>query len=177
MSSMSKLLRELEGVEPKRVVVMGNSGAGKSTLAARLAEQHQLAHLDLDTLAWLPTQPPRRAPVADSVTTLTAFTDANERWVIEGCYADLLAPAAARSTLLVFLNPGVETCIAHCRARPWEPHKYPSKQAQDANLEMLIAWVRAYETRQDEFSLSSHRALFDSFAARKCELTRAPAEP
>jgi adenylate kinase family enzyme len=171
---MSNLLRNLEGVEPKRIVVMGNSGAGKSTLAARLAEQHQLAHLDLDTLAWLPTQPPERARVADSVATLGAFAGANECWVIEGCYADLLAPAATRSTLLVFLNPGVETCIAHCRARPWEPHKYPSKQAQDANLELLIAWVRAYETRQDEFSLSSHRALFDRFAARKCELTASP---
>lgn len=156
-----------------RVVIMGNSGAGKSTLAARLAEQHQLAHLDLDTLAWLPTQPPSRAPLADSVAALTAFADGNERWVVEGCYADLLAPAASRCTLLVFLNPGVEACIAHCRARPWEPHKYPSKQAQDANLELLIAWVRAYATRQDEFSLSSHRGLFDDFAARKCELTAA----
>jgi len=161
--------------EAVRVVVLGNSGAGKSTLAARLAREHRLAHLDLDTLAWRPAaspdDPPQRAPLASSIAKLERFTHANERWVIEGCYADLLAPAAAHSTLLVFLNPGVEVCIAHCRARPWEPHKYPSKQAQDANLQMLIGWVRAYETRQDEFSLASHRALFDDFTGHKRELT------
>ncbi|HKO94809.1 MAG TPA: hypothetical protein VJU61_26825 [Polyangiaceae bacterium] len=165
----------MDPAEAQRVVVLGNSGAGKSTLAARLAREHRLAHLDLDTLAWLPAaapdEPPRRAPLAASLEKLERFTRANERWVIEGCYADLLAPAAAHSSLLVFLNPGVDACIAHCRRRPWEPHKYPSKQAQDANLEMLLRWVRAYETRQDEFSLSSHRALFDEFSGNKRELT------
>jgi adenylate kinase family enzyme len=154
----------------RRIVILGNSGAGKSTLAARLARQYQLAHLDLDTLAWLPTEPPERAPLSDSIAQLERFIRANECWVIEGCYADLLAAAAARSTLLVFLNPGVDVCVAHCRARPWEPHKYPSQQAQDANLEMLVAWVRDYETRQDEFSLASHRALYDAFGGNKREL-------
>lgn len=154
-----------------RTVVMGNSGAGKSTLAHQLASTHALAHLDLDTLAWLPVKPPRRAPLADSLAQIDAFTASRDRWVIEGCYADLLAHAARSCTELVFLNPGVEVCIAHCRARPWEPHKYPSKQAQDRNLAMLIEWVRAYETRTDEFSLHAHRALFDGFAGAKRELT------
>jgi adenylate kinase family enzyme len=153
-----------------RVVIMGNSGAGKSTMAGRLAAEHGLAHLDLDTLAWLPVMPPRRAPLADSLAKFAAFADAHDRWVIEGCYADLIEPATARCTELVFLDPGIETCIAHCRARPWEPHKYASKEAQDGNLEMLIEWVRAYETRDDEFSLRAHRALFDRFAGRKREL-------
>lgn len=156
--------------QARRIVILGNSGAGKSTLAARLAQQHQLAHLDLDTLAWLPTKPPERAPLSDSLAQLEHFARANESWVIEGCYADLLAAAAARSTLLVFLNPGVDVCVTHCRARPWEPHKYPSKKEQDANLELLLDWVRAYETRQDEFSLSSHRALYDGFRGHKREL-------
>src|SRR5262245_5899028 len=151
---------------------MGNSGAGKSTLAARLAREHGLAHLDLDTVAWEPgIAPPRRAPLATSIAALDAFTAEHPRWVIEGCYADLLAPAAARSTLLVFLNPGVDACVAHCRARPWEPHKYATKAEQDANLEMLVTWVRDYETRTDEFSLRSHRALFDGFTGPKRELT------
>jgi adenylate kinase family enzyme len=153
-----------------RVVLMGNSGAGKSTLAARLAERHGLAHLDLDTLAWLAVEPPQRAPLAASVAQLAAFTAAHDRWVIEGCYADLLGAAVARCSELVFLNPGVEACLAHCRARPWEPHKYASKQAQDANLAMLLEWVRAYETRSDEFSLRAHRTLFDGFAGAKREL-------
>jgi adenylate kinase family enzyme len=147
---------------------MGNSGAGKSTLATQLAAEHGLVHLDLDTLAWLPTTPPQRAP--DGLAKLEAFLRAHDQWVIEGCYADLLEPATKQSTELVFVNPGVEVCIEHCRARPWEPHKYASKEAQDANLPMLIDWIRAYETRTDEFSLRAHRALFDSFTGEKREL-------
>ena len=154
-----------------RYVLLGNSGSGKSTLAARLARAGELAHLDLDTLAWLPTQPPRRRSLADSAPEIAAFMDASERWVIEGCYADLVDVALPRCTQLVFLNPGVAACIANARARPWEPHKYASKQAQDANLDMLVGWIRDYETRRDELSLAAHRALLDRFAGDKRELT------
>src|SRR5262249_45161870 len=84
---------------------------------------------------------------------------------------DLLGRALERATRLIFLNPGVEVCIANARARPWEPHKYPSREAQDANLEMLVRWIRDYETRADVFSLRAHRALFDSFGGGKVEVT------
>lgn len=154
-----------------RYVVLGNSGAGKSTLAGRLARRDDLAHLDLDSLAWEPVAPPRRRPVAESAREITAFMDANDRWVIEGCYADLVEVALPRSTRLLFLNPGVEACVANARLRPWEPHKYASKEAQDANLEMLVGWIRDYEMRQDTFSLAAHRAIFDGFGGEKVELT------
>ena len=154
-----------------RTVLLGNSGSGKSTLAARLARAGACPHLDLDTLAWLPVQPPQRRPIADSARDIAAFVDANEHWVIEGCYADLLELALPRCTQLVFLNPGIAACIANARSRPWEPHKYASKEAQDRNLDMLIGWIRDYETRRDEFSLPAHRALFDGFAGDKRELT------
>jgi adenylate kinase family enzyme len=154
-----------------RIVIFGNSGAGKSTLAGRLAREHGLRHLDLDTLAWLPTSPPQRAPRGDSLAKLDAFTAASEAWVIEGCYGELIEAAAQRCTELVFLNPGVEACIANCRSRPWEPHKYPTKEAQDENLAMLIEWVRAYATREDELSLRAHRTLFDRFVGAKREVT------
>jgi adenylate kinase family enzyme len=154
-----------------RYVLVGNSGSGKSTLAARLARSGGLAHLDLDTLAWEPLETPQRRPIADSVRDMTPFIAANARWVIEGCYADLLEPPLRLCTRLLFLNPGIEACVANARLRPWEPHKYPTKEAQDANLEMLIAWIRDYETRKDTFSLAAHRALFDHFAGDKIELT------
>jgi adenylate kinase family enzyme len=153
-----------------RVVLFGNSGAGKSTWARQLAEQQHLAHLDLDTLAWQPGMPPKRRALADSARELAQFTARHSDWVIEGCYADLLALLVPECSEMVFLNPGVEACIEHCRARPWEPHKYQSKAAQDANLGLLIDWVRAYETRTDEFSLASHRRLFDGFLGPKREI-------
>ncbi len=86
-----------------------------------------------------------------------------------------LLRALPRCTRLVFLNPGIEACVSNGRSRPWEPHKYPSKAAQDANLEMLLAWIRDYQVRTDVFSLSVHRALFDRFPGEKIEL--APARP
>ncbi len=154
-----------------RLVVLGNSGSGKSTLARRLAGARGLAHLDLDTCAWEPGKPPRRRPPRESAREIAAFIDANAAWVVEGCYAGLLALPLARCTLAIFLNPGVEACIANAEARPWEPHKYPSKAAQDENLEMLRAWIRDYEVRKDEFSLAAHRALFDGFRGEKVELS------
>jgi len=154
-----------------RYVVVGNSGSGKSTLAARLASTEGLAHLDLDTLGWEPVTPPRRRPIADSAGELHAFQNRNPRWVIEGCYADLLALVLPSCSRLVFLDPGVDACIANARARPWEPHKYATKQAQDANLDMLIGWIRDYATRSDECSLAAHRALFDGFTGDKVQLS------
>src|SRR5262249_25512534 len=153
-----------------RILIMGNSGSGKSTLALRLARELGLVHLDLDTVAWEPVVPPRRRPLEASAAAMAEVLGL-DAWVIEGCYADLLAGALGRCTRLIFLNPGVEACIANARARPWEPHKYPSREAQDANLAMLIQWIRDYETRQDEFSLRAHRRLFESFAGDKLEVS------
>lgn len=153
-----------------RDVIVGNSGSGKSTLASRLARTGGAAHLDLDTLAWRPTTPPERRPLAESLPEIERFIAQHDAWVIEGCYADLLALPLARCTRLVFLNPGVEACVANARSRPWEPHKYATKEAQDANLAMLIGWIRDYERRGDTFSLAAHRALFDGFVGEKIEL-------
>ena len=101
----------------------------------------------------------------------TAFIQAHNEWVIEGCYSDLLSLAISHCDKLIFLNPGIEACIRNCRSRPWEPHKYPSVEAQNQNLEMLIRWVREYETRDDEFSLRRHRQLFAQFDGEKVEYT------
>ena len=153
----------------EKVVIFGNSGSGKSTLAKALAGLYGVPHLDLDVIAWEPDRPGVRAPFAESERALSRFIEGPDGWVVEGCYSGLLALAAAHCTELIFLNPGVEACVENCRARPWEPHKYASREAQDANLRMLIEWVRAYETRADEFSLREHRKLFDSHAGRKAE--------
>jgi len=154
-----------------RVVIVGNSGSGKSTLALRLTTLRGLAHLDLDTLAWEAGMPPVRRPLADSAREIDTFTRTNPRWVVEGCYADLLNLALPLCTLLVFLNLSVETCVRNARARPWEPHKYPTKAAQDTNLEMLIRWISGYDRRTDALSLAAHRSLYDGFDRDKIELT------
>lgn len=154
-----------------KLIIMGNSGSGKSTLAKHLAEARQVPCLDLDTIAWKADRPGEREEPAVASQRLAAFCTEHAAWVIEGCYATLLTEAATFASHLVFLNPGTGQCQANCRNRPWEPHKYPSQEAQDANLAMLLDWVATYETRQDEFSLTAHRQLFEAFAGTKHEWT------
>ena len=153
-----------------RVAIVGNSGSGKSTLAGQIATAHSIASLDLDTVAWEPGKiAVARAPEA-AAADVTAFCSTHDRWVVEGCYAALVGHAIAYSPLLLFIDPGMDACLAHCRNRPWEPHKYASKAEQDAKLEFLLTWVRGYYSRDDDLSLSAHRTLFESYHGLKLRL-------
>jgi adenylate kinase family enzyme len=156
----------------RRIVLFGNSGSGKTTMARELARKYGLAHLDLDSLAW--SRPGVRMPVAMSAERIRMFVDEHPEWVIEGCYGDLLEEALSFASEVRFLNPGVEQCVANCQARPWEPKKYAARVEQDRLLGYLLAWVREYETRDDEYSLARHRKLFDRFAGPKEEIVSLP---
>lgn len=154
----------------QRIIIFGNSGAGKSTLAKSLKEKSRLAHLDLDLLAWQNLPTPTRKPVTESKIDIEQFIATHKDWVIEGCYVDLIEIAIQHATEIIFINPGIEACINNCQNRPWEPHKYKTKELQDNNLGMLIEWIRQYNTRDDEFSLMAHQKLFASFNGQKTEI-------
>lgn len=151
----------------KKVVIFGNSGSGKTTLAKSLSAAESSAHLDLDTIAWQPVSPPTRVPLEESKREIDIFLDSNESWVVEGCYTDLLELVAGQANEMIFLNLPIKACIENAKKRPWEPHKYDSKEAQDANLVMLIDWIAQYATRDDSFSQRAHQALFDRFNGDK----------
>ncbi len=160
-----------------QVVIIGNSGSGKTTLATALAAARAMPHLDLDAIAWEPTRaatPRDEALVREEVRTFCRESDA---WVVEGCYTTLVGVALERSPWLLFLNPGLDACLAGCRARPWEPHKYASKADQDANLPQLLDWVAEYYRRPGPLSLAAHRECFDAYAGPKRELRAPPALP
>ncbi len=126
-----------------------------------------VAHLDLDTIAWLPEMPPKRKSISESKQEIDVFLHQNQGWVIEGCYSDLLELVLPQSDEIIFLNLPIDECIANAKNRPWEPHKYASKEAQDANLEMLIQWIEKYAHREDTFSKLSHEALFRGYQGKK----------
>ncbi len=151
-------------------MIVGNSGSGKSTLARQLAEVHSLSTLDLDTIAWETGKIAVARDADDAAADLRGFCDAHEQWVIEGCYGNLARVALERSPVLLFLEPGVDACLANCRNRPWEPHKYASREEQDQKLEFLLAWVAEYYSRTGSLSLADHQALFDGYAGRKDRL-------
>ncbi|WP_339675962.1 AAA family ATPase [uncultured Zhongshania sp.] len=159
----------------RQILIFGNSGSGKSTLAKALAIRHDLDHLDLDTLAWQPTEPPQRSELSQVNALLDAFVERNAEqnrgWVVEGCYTDLLELLSEKAGHIVFMNLAVTACIANAKARPWEPHKYSSKAAQDANVEMLLEWIGQYSSREDEFSYAAHLGFYDRFQGRKTILT------
>lgn len=157
-----------------RIAVLGNSGSGKSTLARWFAGRAGAATLNLDTVAWEPNQIAVARPPGVAAADVRAFCDGNPHWVIEGCYAGLVGAALYCSPLFVFLNPGEEACIDNCRARPWEPHKYPSSQEQDERLEFLLSWVRDYYRRDGDMSFAEHRRCFDAYTGPKIEMTSRP---
>lgn len=150
-----------------RVCVIGNSGSGKSTYAKRLDGRV----LELDSIYWEPHQIAVARPAERVRADLDAFIAANDAWVVEGCYADLIEIAAATCDELVFLNPGVEACVVNARRRPFEAHKYDRPEDQEKMLAFLIEWIRAYPTRTDTTGYAEHRRVFDAFAGKKREVS------
>ena len=143
-------------------------------MARRIIGDSPIARLSLDEIAWDPDSKlpdVKRKPLTESIELLQAFFRAHEQWVIEGCYGDIIESALPHCTELRFLNPGVETCVAHCYCRPWEPSKFASAEQQDEMLQNLIQWVQEYETRDDEYGLKNHRRIFDNFSGPKREFT------
>lgn len=152
-----------------RIIILGNSGSGKSTLAREIKRRKEVPVLSLDDVAF--ASKAVRRPVEESLADVRSYIRERSSWVIEGCYADLIGGILDEAETLVFLNPGVEQCVQNCLNRPWEPEKFASLEEQNRYLEPLLAWVREYETRTDEFGLQSHRELFERFAGPKDEFT------
>jgi adenylate kinase family enzyme len=152
-----------------KVIVLGNAGAGKSSFSKLMIEKHPAARLSMDEVAFSGSS--ARRPLQDSIEDVKHWMTGRSSWIIEGCYADIIESILMFCDELIFLNPGVETCVDHCRSRPWEPEKFSSRQEQDENLDNLIQWVRTYAERSDEYGLARHRALYDSFSGKKSEYT------
>jgi adenylate kinase family enzyme len=150
-----------------RIAIVGNSGSGKSTLAARLAGDTDILVLDLDTVAWEPKKIAVARAAGEAATDVHSFCSANEHWIVEGCYASLIEAALEFEPQLLVLEPGLEQCLSNCRARPWEPHKYASKEEQDEHLVFLLEWVAEYYSRDDDMSLAAHKHVFEDYNGPK----------
>lgn len=155
----------------KKILIFGNSGSGKSTLSKKLAKDNNLAHLDLDVLAFQKESPMKRKEIKSSMIDIYTFIKNNNSWVIEGGYSDLLEPLLEDANEVYFLNLSSEECQKNAKNRSWEPHKYASKEAQDQNLHMLLEWILEYYNRDDTFSQIEHKRLYEKFSGKKTIFT------
>jgi len=160
----------------RRIFIFGNSGAGKSTLARRLCSDENLAHLDLDSLAFKKETPTQRRDIQESLKEVDVFIQQNDNWVIEGGYSDIFEKILNHANEMIYLDLEASTCQENARKREWEPHKYESKEAQDKNLDMLLRWILDYYSREDSFSKSSHDRLFKQFTGRKMHCTHSSSD-
>ena len=152
-----------------KVLVYGNSGSGKSTYARELSTHLGLAHLDLDSIVWEPGKIAVQRDHQSISASLLEFLASEPRWVIEGCYDELVEVASAHCSKLVFLNPGLQTCLANNLKRPWEPNKYASMELQNSMLATLQSWLVGYYTREDAWSYKVHRRIFNEYSGAKTE--------
>ena len=137
--------------------------------ARALAAREGLPYLDLDSIVWETGKIAVQRPSESVAASLQSFIDSQAAWVIEGCYGELIRAASAHCTLLVFLNPGIDACLANNLKRPWESHKYASLELQNSMLDQLQKWVAEYYQRTDAYSYRVHREIFDAFTGPKIE--------
>lgn len=156
-----------------RLAILGNSGSGKTTLALRLAQAHAVPVLDLDTVVWEPGKIAVARNPARVREDVLGFCERNPAWIVEGCYAHWIGEVLVYGPELIFLDPGIDVCVENCRTRPWEPHKYASKQEQDSQLAFLLQWVRGYDERTGPLSRKAHEALFGSYHGVKRRIASA----
>src|SRR5262245_49156254 len=88
-----------------RVAIIGNSGSGTSTLAQQIAVTHSLPSLDFDSVTWEPGEVGVARSADAAASDVRAFCEQHDRWVVEGCFADLTRRALGYSPMLLFMDP------------------------------------------------------------------------
>lgn len=163
---MSKLLQFSDA---PRWVILGNSGSGKSTLARHIGKLTGAAVLDLDRVAWSdePGPDPQRRDPLESLAEIERFAGRHSRWVLEGCYEDLIEPMLPHNPVLLWKDVPVDVCCERIHARQFEPWKYATPEAQAESVFRLEEWIRGYETRPGAMSRSSHESMFRKWTGPK----------
>ena len=133
-----------------KIAVIGYSGSGKSTLARKLAEQHCLEVLHLDSVFWLPGWIRRSREEMREI--VSRFLDSHDGWVIDGNYSRICFERKIEEADRILL---LQFSALNCLWRVWKRyHKYKGCTRADMgegcperfDLEFLL-WVWNYNKR------------------------------
>ncbi|NKJ72803.1 AAA family ATPase [Rhizobium leguminosarum bv. viciae] len=149
----------------ERVLIMGNGGSGKTWLARRLGEQlrHPITHLD--DIHWEPGGygTARDRTLRDEMVVAAA---AEDRWIMEGVYGQLVNLALNRVTALIWIDLPEEACIANVKERGIQGG------GTETQFIGLLKWVAEYRTRTNNWnSFDAHAQLYSAFSGSKWVLS------
>jgi adenylate kinase family enzyme len=93
----------------RKIAVVGTTGSGKTTVAKRLADHHQVPHVELDALHWGPNW---AEPTADEFRARVQAALPEGGWVVDGHYGGKLGDLVLRQAdLVVWLDPPLSTIL------------------------------------------------------------------
>lgn len=154
----------------ERILIIGNSGAGKSWLSRELETRLRARVTHLDQLFWEPGGFVKERP-AELVATEVAERAAEESWILEGVFGDLIEIAVPRATHLIFLDKSWEECRAALLERGVQAEKHPNLDEANRSFAELLEWASKYGERTNSRSQSAHRKLYDEFPRAKSRFT------
>jgi adenylate kinase family enzyme len=130
---------------PRRILVAGNAGSGKSTLCRRIARQHGVRYVELDSLYWGPQWTPRPEFSAE----VAAFAQ-DDRWVTEFQYNEVRRALVAKADTVVWLDHPFATVMGRLvgrtirrrarRVELWNGNQEPSLWSVFTDPEHILRW-------------------------------------
>lgn len=149
----------------ERVLIMGNAGSGKTWLARRIGEQLRHPIIHLDDIHWEPGRYgiARDRTLRDEMVKAAA---AEDRWIMEGVYGQLVNLVLNRGTALIWIDLPEGACITNVKER--------GIQAGETQTQFigLLKWVAEYRTRTNNWnSFDAHAQLYSAFPGTKWVLS------
>jgi len=146
-----------------RIHILGACGSGTTTLGTALADRLRHAHIDADTLFWLPTDPPftTKRPKDERQAMLRRLLPVAGQWVFSGSAPEWAKPIEPFYDLVVFLR--LDPAVRMERLRRRDAARYGKRIEAGGDMEAASAeffrWAEAYDVAgPEQRSLFGHEA-------------------